>query len=701
MKLFIGLLLFLGLIVVAILTLPFLVDLADYQDHYKPLVEEALNRKIQLQKARLTLWPQVGARIAGFTVLEDPAFGNGSFASLSSLDIGVKLLPLFSGTVEIEAITLRDPVITVIKSSSGILNVSTIGGSGHPQPSSPTVPPEPSGNPLQALALLAVDRVTIEHGMLIYRDLSSQTVSEHQLQDLNVSLTSVHLGSMPAVHAEATILPSNLAVRIDGTLGPLAERPEIERYAFDLRAGNMSATLTGKLVNQQLNARLSSPSIKSADLPIQLPVTKPVEIKDFLVEVTAPYPVRQGVSAMESVHIQNLSLAVAVGQSLVTIKGTMLGGTAQITASAASIDTADIPVELPLTKPAAIKDFHLAAAAKLPIKNAAAPLEIADVSDLRFGVLTGASAISVKGTVREGQAKVLISSPTVKTSDLPVKTPFVQPVDLQDLRATLEMKGREIKLSGLTVRFLEGQTSAQGSVTTGLAAPPFTGNMTMKGMQLSPALKSLHPDSPVSLSGTAAMNLAVAGQGFSIPESTKALTGTGHVDVKNGRIEGVNLVDELAELFKAAGVSPASARATVFSTLESDLALKGGVVRVQKLFMDSHDFQAVGRGTVGLDQTLNLVLNLNLSQTVSRKLTQSSPLVKIALKDGRLRLPLFVTGTVQNPSYGIDLKDLTGKIQEQVQDKAKEAVKGLLDGTKTPRDLEREGRDLLNDLLGR
>ena len=39
-------------------------------------------------------------------------------------------MPLLSGKVEVEEITLRDPVITVIKNKNGVLNVSTIGRTG-------------------------------------------------------------------------------------------------------------------------------------------------------------------------------------------------------------------------------------------------------------------------------------------------------------------------------------------------------------------------------------------------------------------------------------------------------------------------------------------------------------------------------------------------------------------------------------------
>jgi AsmA protein len=179
------------------------------------------------------------------------------------------------------------------------------------------------------------------------------------------------------------------------------------------------------------------------------------------------------------------------------------------------------------------------------------------------------------------------------------------------------------------------------------------------------------------------------------------LEGSGHLAVKDGKIEGVNLLQEVASALKVAGISLGDAKATAYSTIETDLAIKQGVINVQRLLMDSHDFQATGGGTIGFDQKLNLIVNLNLSQNVSQKLSAASPVVKIALKDGRLSLPLTITGTTQAPSYGVDVKSLTGKVQEQVKKKVEEAVGGLLKGTTKPEDIEKEGKELLKGLFSR
>jgi AsmA protein len=186
-----------------------------------------------------------------------------------------------------------------------------------------------------------------------------------------------------------------------------------------------------------------------------------------------------------------------------------------------------------------------------------------------------------------------------------------------------------------------------------------------------------------------------------MPDLTKTLEGPGHVEVKEGRIEGINLIQEAVTLLNIVGLPLDSAKVTAFSTIESDFLITPGIVRVQKLLMDSHDFQATGGGTVGFDQTLNLVINLNLSQPLSQKLASSSSITKLAIKDGRLRLPLTITGTAQNPSYGLNMKELTGKVQQQVEERVRGAVKGLLEGTTKPEDLKQQGKDLMKDLFGR
>ena len=538
-------LLFIGVI----LSLPFLIDLNKYQDQYKPFIEDALNRKIQLEDIRLAVWPRIGARVAGFAVLDDPAFGPGPFTSLTSLDVGVNLMPLLSGKVEVEEITLRDPVITVIKNENGVLNVSTLGRTGVATPVTPSRAPVPSTEgPLKILALLAVDQVSIAGGKLTYRDLSKTTPTEYVLQDLELLLKSVRLGQTPSLHLGTRVQPLNSPVIMDGTFGPLKETTDIDAINMQLALGKTSFTITGSTVGHD--------------------------------------------------------------------------------------------------------------------------------------------------------AKINISSATINTTSLPIALPLKKPVEIHNLQLAAEVKGQEAHLNNLSLQLFDGQVKAQGKLTSDSDASPFGGKLTMEGLQLGPALDALAAPQ-VSVSGTTRADLIVQGRGFSMADLTKFLEGTGHVTVKEGKVEGANLLQEAISILKVAGIRLDNPKVTAFSTIETDLAVKQGVIYVQRLVMDSHDFQATGGGTIGFDQTLNLTLNLNLAQDLSQKIAGSSPVAKLAIKDGRLVLPFLITGTAQAPSYGLDMKRISGKVQEQVQKKVEEAVGGLLKGTTKPEDLKQEGQELFKDFLGR
>ncbi|MDF0676738.1 MAG: AsmA family protein [Nitrospira sp.] len=549
MKILIGLLVLLVLLVGLVLALPFFVDLNKYQAQYKPLIEDALNRKVQLQDIRLTIWPRIGARVAGFAVLDDPSFGSAPFASLSSLDVGVKLMPLLSGKVEVEEITLHQPVIAVIKNQNGVLNASTIGRKGVAVPEKPSRAPIPSTEgPLKILALLAVDRVSIDGGKLTYRDLSAAKPTEYVVQDMELFLQDVRLGRSPRLHFGSLVQPFNLPVKLDGSFGPLREAMDIDAISFELGVGKTDFTITGNAAGNDANIYITSPVINTANLPVSLPLKKPVEIKNF-----------------------------------------------QIAA---------------------------------------------------------------------------------------------------------RVRGQEVMLNTLSFQLLDGQVKGQGKLIAGSDAPPFKGGVTVQGVQLGPALNAV-AETPISVSGTASADLSLLGKGFSMPDLTKTLEGTGHMAVKDGKIEGVNLLQEIVSALKISGISLDNAKATAFSTIETDLVIKQGVINVQRLLMDSHDFQATGGGTVGFDQRLNLIVNMNLSQDLSRKIVETSPVVKIAMKDGRVSLPLTITGTAQAPSYDVDLKSIGGKVQEQVKKKLEEAVGGLFKGTTKPEDLKKEGQELLKGLFGR
>lgn len=548
-KLLVGAGLVLFLLVALIILLPFLVDLNRYQAQYRPIVEKALNRKIELKDIRLTIFPRVGVRVAGFIVLDDPAFRAGPFASLTSLDIGVKLGPLLSRRVEVEEINLRDPVITIIKNAQGITNLSTLGKKGLWAPKANEPDPPAAEGPLRALALLLVDRLAVTGGKLTYRDQAPAKPAEHVLQNIEVLLKDMGLGKTPTIHVAASVQPQNLPITIDGKAGPLKESLDIEMI------------------------------------------------------------------------------------------------------------------------------------------------------DLIIGL--GKIALSVRGNAIRGDLKLAVTSPSINTADLPVALPLKKPFEAKELKLAVTVNGPQARLQSLSVNLFGGQLTARGGLTYGLPRPPFDGNVELHGIQLGPVMEAVGTDK-VSISGVAALDLSLRGAGLALPDLAKTLEGPGRFQIKEGKIEGVNILKEATALLKPIGVAPDAANATVFSTIEGNLAIEQGVITFERLLMDSHDFQATATGTLGFDKTLNLKATLNLSEALSNRIAGASPTAKFAMAGGRLSVPLVITGTTQAPSYGLDTKAVGAKAQEQFKEQIKEKLGELLKGKGTPSGGAGadKGKDILKGLFG-
>ncbi len=531
---------------------------------------------------------------------------------------------------------------------------------------------------MRALALLAVDEVSLTGGRLAYEDHSSKTPTEYRIHDLRVHVHSVRLGETPRLHMAATVQPYNLPVTIDGEFGPLAETLDLKVIDIAIALGKTILAMKGSVVGGHVQLVLTSPTINTADLPITLPLTKPVQVKDLRIATEGSYPPKEGIPIERAVDVKSLNLAVVLGASVVALEGSAVGGEAKIKASSPSINSADLPIDLPLTKPVLVKDLLLQAKAKYPLREGIPPQEVADVTALDFRVVLGNSSLVVKGSAIDGDVKLTASSPAINTADLPVTLPLRKPIEAKNVRMAAGMKGSEARLQSLALDLFNGRLFAQGGLTIGTTSPPFDGNVILEKAQLGPILDAV--TDMVSASGTVGLQAVVRGRGFTMAELTRSLAGTSHFAVKDGKLEGVNLVQDLLDTLKAAGVRRENVKATIFSTVEGDLTIKGGLVNVDRLLVDSHDFQATAKGTVGFDQTLNLRANVNLSESLSKQIAGTSPVTKLALSKGRMTVPLIVAGTAQSPSYAIDGKAIGAKVTEQVKEQVKEAVGELLKG---------------------
>ena len=217
----------------------------------------------------------------------------------------------------------------------------------------------------------------------------------------------------------------------------------------------------------------------------------------------------------------------------------------------------------------------------------------------------------------------------------------------------------------------------------------------MQGIQLTPLVDAL--SDKMTVSGTATSELVVKGRGFSGPQLASALTGAGAIAVKDGKVEGVNVLQEALALLQAVGVTVDPVKATAFSSLTGTFAIRGGIVAVERLALVSHDVDGTANGTIGFDHAVNLKATLTLSETVSKQIKRNAPAVKVMTAGDRIAIPMIVTGTIESPSYGLDTKAVAGAIQERVREEVRDVVSDVLKGE--PLDVEK-GKKALKRLFG-
>ena len=149
----------LALLLVAMLSLPFLINVNQFKPVLETELSTALNREVKLGNLKLSLFSgEVTA--ADLSVGEDQAFGKPAFIRAKSLNVGAEIWPfLMSRRLIVTYLTIDQPEIALLQAPSGNWNFSSLGAKTK---KSPPAAPAPGTAPLD----LSVKLVKITNGRL-------------------------------------------------------------------------------------------------------------------------------------------------------------------------------------------------------------------------------------------------------------------------------------------------------------------------------------------------------------------------------------------------------------------------------------------------------------------------------------------------------------------------------------------------------
>lgn len=187
-------------------------DPNDLKPRITSLITEKTGRQLVLGELHWAFFPNIGLRADNVILANPIGFGDGPFASLKTLKISVKLLPLLKKHLEIDALTLDKLQINLIKNSAGRVNWQF-----NPAPiksqAQQTMLANNIANPGQIAGLLAdlgVAKFAVTDSILHWRD-------EQQHQDLlltkfNMSMSDVAIAKTFPLEIEFAALQNNAAL---------------------------------------------------------------------------------------------------------------------------------------------------------------------------------------------------------------------------------------------------------------------------------------------------------------------------------------------------------------------------------------------------------------------------------------------------------------------------------------------------------
>ena len=95
-----------GLLIVALMVIPFFIDVNTYKNQIEQTVEDSTGRHLSIGHMNATLFPSVGVELDDVHLANRGGFAKRDFLSVKHLHVKLALMPLLSKQVEIQHLRL-------------------------------------------------------------------------------------------------------------------------------------------------------------------------------------------------------------------------------------------------------------------------------------------------------------------------------------------------------------------------------------------------------------------------------------------------------------------------------------------------------------------------------------------------------------------------------------------------------------------
>lgn len=603
-----------ALLAAILVVAPGLVPVAAYKGRIEAAASEALGRKVTIgDELSLKIVPQTAFRVTDLEIANAPGFPGDYLARVKAADIGVKLFPLFSGSIEVERFVLTEPDLNLATARDGSVNWNLAAPAGDARAE--------GGAELRDIRL---GDVRLVNGRASFADAAAGKTFKAENIDASVRLKSL---TQP-LEVDGAMLFEGAPAKIDIVL----------------------TTLDAILKKQPANLKLAmtlGDTTAGADLALS-PVGDGFA---YAGPVTLDAPKLRALAAL-----LGAPLADAPGFDNLSVEGRADGDANGVRLSDARIHFDKID---------ATGDLALAWTAARP--KATGALNVGAL-DLRPYLPPPAEA--AQGFPAWSEDRLDFTSLRNVDADINIAADriFLNDMQFGESRLRLVIDDGRMTADIPRLGMYGGGGSGRLVVNARTATPSFTGAFDIGSVKAEPFAKDVMKND--RLLGLGSLKLDFTASGASQAAIMRSLDGSGGFELADGALKGVNI----AKLARAvgqvqqSGLNPATIAAAIseaqkpdeqtdFSELLSQFRIVKGVIDAPTIALAGPFLTMAGAGSVNLpNQTLDLRLAPRATTTIDGQGGQA------------YTIPMRITGTFSQPRIGIDTEALLrGRVEQGLQ----------------------------------
>lgn len=247
-----------------------------------------------------------------------------------------------------------------------------------------------------------------------------------------------------------------------------------------------------------------------------------------------------------------------------------------------------------------------------------------------------------------------------------IPTCFIDGVLLEDIVLNGDFQGGLFTLDDLSLELCGGTLHSSGYIDFSSEPTSLSFDAHIEDVMANKALRTITNDEG-SCFGVVSLEGAFNGSGNSLKEIIDNLSGEGIISVKEGHITSFSIRGELLSYDLIGNSGLPDSLDTSFTALYGNFSLMENKLELSSLTMRSPEWDAVAKGDIGLDGSLELDGDVFLSDTVALEIKPEyfDPLMHDH-PDTRLSIPFSIRGDIYDLEFFLRPEFLTEKDAEDI-----------------------------------